>query len=139
MLINKAIEIAAKAHNNQTDKAGEPYILHPLRVMLSVKGETEQCAAVLHDVLEDTDITEEYLISEGFSLEIIDALRLLTRKKEDDYMEYISRLKSNRTAKAVKLADLTDNMNISRIKNPTEVDYMRIEKYKRAQSVLMTQ
>ena len=132
MLINKAIEIAAKAHNNQTDKAGEPYILHPLRVMLSVKGET----AVLHDVLEDTDITEEYLISEGFSLEIIDALRLLTRKKEDDYMEYISRLKSNRTARAVKLADLTDNMDISRIKNPTEVDYQRLEKYRKAKKLL---
>ena len=136
MLINKAIEIAAKAHNNQTDKAGEPYILHPLRVMLSVKGETEQCAAVLHDVLEDTDITEEYLISEGFSLEIIDALRLLTRKKEDDYMECISRLKSNRTARAVKLADLTDNMDISRIKNPTEVDYQRLEKYRKAKKLL---
>lgn len=136
MLINKAIEIAAKAHNNQTDKAGEPYILHPLRVMLSVKGETEQCAAVLHDVLEDTDITEEYLISEGFGLEIIDALRLLTRKKEDDYMEYISRLKSNRTARAVKLADLTDNMDISRIKNPTEVDFQRLEKYRKAKKLL---
>ena len=136
MLINKAIEIAAKAHNNQTDKAGEPYILHPLRVMLSVKGETEQCAAVLHDVLEDTDITEEYLISEGFSLEIIDALRLLTRKKEDDYMEYISRLKSNRTARAVKLADLTDNMDISRIKNPTEVDYQRFVKFRKAKKLL---
>ena len=69
-------------------------------------------------------------------MEIIDALRLLTRKKEDDYMEYISRLKSNRTARAVKLADLTDNMDISRIKNPTEVDYQRLEKYRKAKKLL---
>lgn len=139
MLINKAIEIAAKAHDNQTDKAGKPYIFHPLRVMLSVKGETEQCTAVLHDVLEDTDIIEEYLLSEGFSLEIIDALRLLTRKEDDDYMEYIERLKSNKIAKAVKLADLADNMDISRIESPTEADYLRIEKYKKAYRLLKIQ
>ncbi|MCD8037357.1 MAG: HD domain-containing protein [Clostridiales bacterium] len=137
MLINKAIELAAKAHDGQLDKAGKPYIFHPLRVMLNVSGgEYEQCAAVLHDVLEDTDTTAGNLEAEGFPKEIIEAVCLLTRIEGGDYMEYVRRLKSNPIAKAVKLSDLADNMDMSRIKNPTARDFERLEKYKKARAIL---
>ena len=137
MLINKAIETAARAHDGQLDKAGKPYILHPLRVMMNVEGgEMEQCAAVLHDVLEDSPLTAEDLAAEGFGVEIIEAVKLLTRTADEDYLEYVRRLKANPIAKAVKLADLTDNMDMSRIKEPTERDYKRLEKYKRAKEIL---
>ena len=89
-MLESAIATAAKAHEGQTDKAGKPYILHPLRVMLNVKGcIPEQCAAVLHDVIEDTDITAEALLELGFSKEVVDAVVLLTRSKDEDYMEYV--------------------------------------------------
>lgn len=137
MLINKAIEIASKAHDGQLDKAQNPYIFHPLRVMLYTQGgEKEQCVAVLHDVLEDTNLTAEYLLNEGFGEDIVTALKLLTRTPEDDYMEYIHRLKNNPIARAVKLADLRDNMDMTRIPNPTEKDFIRLEKYKKAKAIL---
>lgn len=137
MLINKAIETAAKAHDGQADKAGQPYIYHPLRVMLYAEGaENVKCAAALHDVMEDSDITEKALREMGFSEDIITALRLLTRREGQDYFEYVKNLKSNPIAKAVKLADLKDNMDMSRIKEPTERDLMRLEKYKKARALL---
>ena len=137
MLINKAISIAALAHDGQTDKAGKPYIFHPLRVMLNAEGdENVKCAAVLHDVLEDTAITVADLEAAGFGENIITALKLLTRTPDDDYMEYVKRLKNNSIAKAVKLADLADNMDMSRIPSPTERDFARLEKYKRALEIL---
>ena len=137
-MLESAIATAAKAHEGQTDKAGKPYILHSLRVMLNVKGcIPEQCAAVLHDVIEDTDITAEALLELGFSKEVVDAVVLLTRSKDEDYMEYVKRLKANPIARAVKLADLSDNMDMSRIANPTEKDLARLEKYKKAKSILL--
>lgn len=136
-MLDKAILIAAKAHNGQTDKGGEPYILHPLRVMSSVKSERERICAVLHDVIEDTDITLEYLRGEGFSEEIIAALEALTRGQNETYDEFIDRIIKNKTACHVKLADLKDNMNLSRIKNPTEKDYDRIEKYRKAEARIL--
>lgn len=137
MLINKAISIAALAHDGQTDKAGKPYIFHPLRVMLNAEGdENVKCAAVLHDVLEDTAITVADLEAAGFGETIITALKLLTRTPDDDYMGYVKRLKNNSIAKAVKLADLADNMDMSRIPSPTERDFARLEKYKRALEIL---
>ncbi len=137
-MLESAIATAAKAHEGQTDKAGKPYILHPLRVMLNVKGGIpEQCAAVLHDVIEDTDITSDTLLKLGFSKEVVDAVVLLTRSKDEDYMEYVKRLKANPIARAVKLADLSDNMDMSRIPNPTEKDLARLEKYKKAKSILL--
>lgn len=137
MLINKAIETAAKAHDGQLDKAGQPYIYHPLRVMLYAEGDEKvKCAAVLHDVMEDSPITENYLKKEGFDDEIITALKLLTRSEEQDYFEYVKNLKSNPIAKAVKLADLKDNMDMSRIKEPKERDFLRLEKYKKAKALL---
>lgn len=106
-MLESAIATAAKAHEGQTDKAGKPYILHPLRVMLNVKGGIpEQCAAVLHDVIEDTDITSDTLLKLGLFKGSGDAVVLLTRSKDEDYMEYVKRLKANPIARAVKLADL---------------------------------
>ena len=135
-MLESAIATAAKAHEGQTDKVGKPYILHPLKVMLNVKGGIpEQCAAVLHDVIED--ITAEALLELGFSKEVVDAVVLLTRSKDEDYMEYVKRLKANPIARAVKLADLADNMDMSRIPNPTEKDFARLEKYKKAKSILL--
>lgn len=137
-MLNKAIIIASEAHNGQLDKSGKPYILHPLRVMLNVEGGIkEQCAAVLHDVLEDTYITLEYITEQGFDDDIITALKLLTRDHNEDYMDYILKLKHNTIARTVKLADLKDNMDMSRIPNPTERDFIRLEKYKKAKALLL--
>ncbi|MDD7793492.1 GTP pyrophosphokinase [Clostridium sp. 'White wine YQ'] len=131
-MLEKAIIIATKAHMGQVDKAGEVYILHPLRVMLSGKTEHERICGVLHDVIEDSEITLEYLRKEGFSEEILDALDALTRKSNESYDEFTERVIHNKLACHIKLADLNDNMNLSRIKNPTEEDYKRIEKYSKA-------
>jgi (p)ppGpp synthase/HD superfamily hydrolase len=131
-MLNKAIEIATRAHAGQVDKGGEPYILHPLRVMISRKNELERICAVLHDVVEDTDITFDKLRLEGFSEEVIEVLDCLTRRSNESYDEFIDRILCNETACNVKLADLCDNMDITRIKNPTQKDRERIKKYRDA-------
>ncbi len=131
-MLEKAILIATSAHQGQIDKAGKPYILHPLRLMFSRINEIERICAVLHDVIEDTDITLDYLRNEGFSEEILSVLDALTRRSNESYDEFISRIINNKIACYVKLADLCDNMDLSRITNPTEKDCQRIEKYRRA-------
>ncbi len=137
--LEKAIEIAAKAHAGQIDKAGQPYILHPLRMMLSVS-RVAQIPAVLHDVVEDTKVTLNDLQKAGFSEEVIEVVGLLTKtstdKSDTAYFEYLSRVAKNPIAREVKLADLRDNMDPSRIANPTEKDLKRMEKYKRAFAML---
>jgi Guanosine polyphosphate pyrophosphohydrolases/synthetases len=131
-MLEKAILIATNAHQGQVDKAGKPYILHPLRLMFSRQNETERICAVLHDVIEDTDITLDYLRNQGFSEEVLAALEALTRRSDETYDEFISRIINNRIACYVKLADLCDNMDLSRIENPSEKDYIRIQKYRKA-------
>lgn len=131
-MLEKAILIAVAAHKGQVDKGGNPYILHPLSLMLSMKKETEKICAVLHDVIEDTNITLEYLRNEGFSKEVLLALDALTKKENESYDEFIDRIIDNTIACHVKLADLNHNMDLSRIKNPSNKDYERIEKYLRA-------
>ena len=118
-MLNKAIIIATKAHNNQTDKAGCPYILHPLRVMLKLSNDTDRQVAILHDIIEDTSISIEDLRKEGFENNILIALYSITKKKNEKYFDYINRVKQNYIAKKVKIADLEDNMNLSRIRNIT--------------------
>lgn len=137
MNVEKAILIATTAHQGQTDKAGAPYILHPLRVMLSCKTEDEQICAVLHDVIEDTSVTFEDLRSAGFKEEIIVAVTALTKCKNEVYDDFINRVLQNQLACHVKLADLSDNMNLSRIPNPSEEDYQRVEKYRRASDKIL--
>ncbi|WP_434751572.1 GTP pyrophosphokinase [Paenibacillus amylolyticus] len=132
MNIELAISIALQAHKGQIDKGGHPYILHPLAVMNRVETMEEKIVAVLHDVIEDTDVTIEALREYGFSEEILTAIRLLTRSKEDTYEQFIEKTLMNPIARNVKIADIKENMNISRIKNPTEHDYNRLEKYKKA-------
>lgn len=131
-MLEEAILIAVSAHKGQIDKGGNPYILHPLSLMLSVNGKIEQICAVLHDVIEDTDITLEYLEKEGFSQEVIQALDALTRRDNESYDEFIGRITYNRVACNVKLADLNHNMDLSRIPSPSKKDYDRVEKYKKA-------
>lgn len=128
-MLEKAIRLAAKGHEGQMDKGGQPYILHPIRVMLQCETIEEKTVAMLHDLLEDTFITAEDLRQESFPEEIIEAVLLLTREKDADYMAYIARICENRLAARVKLADLTDNMDLNRLPGLTRRDFERLEKY----------
>jgi len=130
--LERAIQIAARAHEGQVDKAGAPYILHPLRVMLSVEGEEQRIAAILHDVLEDTSVTEQDLRAEGYSDSVLAALAHLTRLPTESYEEFIDRACQHPIARSVKLADLYDNSDITRLPEPTERDYKRLRKYQNA-------
>ncbi|WP_222128611.1 GTP pyrophosphokinase [Paenibacillus xylanexedens] len=132
MDIELAISIALQAHKGQRDKGEHPYILHPLAVMNRVESMEEKIVAVLHDVIEDSEVTIEELRGLGFSEEILTAIQLLTRSTEDSYEEFIEKTTTNRTARKVKIADIQENMNISRIKNPTQEDVHRLEKYRKA-------
>lgn len=131
-MLDKAVRIAAKAHEGQVDKAGQPYILHPLRVMFTRRDEATRICAVLHDVIEDSDITFEYLRKEGFSEEVLSDLDALTKRENENYNDFIGRVIENKIACKVKFADLCDNMDLSRISNPTQEDYRRVEKYRKA-------
>jgi (p)ppGpp synthase/HD superfamily hydrolase len=128
-LLERAIEIAVTAHKDQVDKAGKPYILHPLRLMFRMQTENEMIAAILHDVVEDTDWTIEKLEAEEFDEEVINAVRLLTHNKKVPYKKYIEAIKANKIALRVKLADLEDNMDIKRIAHPKFKDYARLAEY----------
>lgn len=135
-LFEKAIMIAIKAHAGQKDKAGAPYLLHVLRVMLSVKKMDEKTVALLHDVVEDSETTIEELTKAGFPKKILKAVELLTKTESKPYKDYIEEIKQNELARVVKLADLKDNMNTSRLKSLTENDKLRIKKYKEAYKIL---
>ncbi|HOF16960.1 MAG TPA: phosphohydrolase [Bacteroidales bacterium] len=131
--IEKAIEIAVAAHKGQKDKSGANYILHPLRVMERGKTEIEKICGVLHDVVEDSEWTFEMLEKEGFSNEIIDVLRCVTKEsEEEDYEVFINRIAQNPIAVEVKINDLLDNMDITRFKNLNEQDLKRLNKYLKA-------
>lgn len=130
--LERAIEIAAKAHAGQVDKAGQPYVLHPLRMMLAVTTPEARMAAVLHDVVEDTAVTLEELRDEGFPAAVISAVEALTKRDGEDYETFIRRVAPNPIAREVKLADLRDNSDLSRILEPTERDRERVKKYRRA-------
>lgn len=138
--LTDAIELAAQIHDGQTDKGGEPYILHPLRVMLRMATDQERIVAMLHDVIEDSEgrVTLERLTSMGFSREITEALDALTKRPGEAYGDYIDRLKAaSKLARKVKLADLEDNMDLSRIPEPTVHDRERVEKYRAAHAELV--
>ena len=113
--IEKAVEIAAKAHAGVKDKQGKPYLLHPIRVMMGVEDEAAQIVAVLHDVVEDTSVSTDDIRAEGFSQEVIDALSLVTHRKDQPYSEYVIACKQNEIARQVKLSDLRDNSNLFRL------------------------
>ena len=130
MDLERAIEIAAAAHRGQTDKAGQPYILHPLRVMLACEGRGAQIVAVLHDVIEDTDWTPDALRAQGATDEILEALDTVTRRDHETYSEFIERAARNEIGRAVKVADLRDNLDLSRIARPTQADFARMDRYR---------
>lgn len=130
--LTKAILIAAKAHDGQTDKGGNPYILHPARLATKANSEEESIVAILHDVVEDSEITLFDLKNAGFSEDIIEALDCLTKRADESYEGFIKRIKLNPLATKVKLLDLEDNSDIGRFTNPTDKDYARIDKYKKA-------
>lgn len=136
MNLQRAIEIAVEAHHTQFDKAGAPYILHPLRVMFSVETEEERIVAVLHDVVEDgPGWAFERLEAEGFSASVIDALRLVTKRPEDQggdeesYLRFVRRTLPNAVARRVKIADIRDNLDATRFKELTENDRLRMNRY----------
>ena len=130
--LGKAIAIAAQAHQEQVDKAGAPYILHPLRMMLRMSSETEMMAAILHDVVEDTDWTLDKLRQAGFSDEVVQAVECLTHRDRETYEAFIVRVRTNAIARKVKLADLEDNMDMRRLSTLTEKDAQRLHKYHQA-------
>lgn len=132
-----ALELAVEKHKNQTDKAGNPYILHPLHVMENVNSKEGKIVAILHDIIEDTDITEDYLLKIGLSKRIVDAVVALTRSEDIDYQEYIKNLSSNPLAKEVKLADLEHNMDLKRLPTLNEKDLERNRKYQIAYHYLI--
>lgn len=135
--LERAIEIAARTHAGQLDKGGAPYILHPLRVMLRVAPGAQQIVAVLHDVVEDSEVTFEDLEREGFSAEVIAGLRAVTKVEGESYEDFVARAALDPVGKAVKLADLMENSDLSRIAEPSQKDLERIEKYGRAIRYLM--
>lgn len=132
MDVERAIEIAAVAHKGQIDKAGEPYILHPLRLLQAAQTEDERVVAVLHDVVEDTDWTIDQLRDEGLTEAQAAALDAITRRISETYEEFIERAGSNELARAVKILDLKDNADMSRFGSPTQKDLERPDKYRRA-------
>jgi (p)ppGpp synthase/HD superfamily hydrolase len=136
--LERAIEIAAKAHAGQLDKAGQPYILHPLRVMLAMDSDAARVVAVLHDVVEDTPVTPESLAAEGFATEIVAAVEALTRRRGESRMAAAARAAANPLTRRVKLADNADNLDLSRIPNPTERDFARMREYARVRELLLT-
>lgn len=129
--------IAEKAHADQVDKAGEPYIGHPAHVAASVEGDKAKAVAWLHDVVEDTSTTFDDLRAAGVDDEVLAALELLTHDKSAPYMEYVAAIKKNDLARTVKLADLAHNSDLSRLPEVTETDLRRVEKYRQAIEVLM--
>ena len=135
--LERAIVIAAEGHAGATDKGGAPYVLHPLRIMLTLNSDEERIVAALHDVCEDCPgWTLERLEAEGFSKSVIDALDSVTKRSGEKYHEFAERAAANPIGRNVKLADLIDNCDLSRIANPTDADYQRIEKYERAIEII---
>lgn len=137
MNLERAVAIATAAHSGQTDKAGADYILHPLRVAEAVSTVDEKIVAMLHDVVEDCPgWTFERLEAEGFGASVIEALRLVTKVGGESYEDFVRRAASNPIARAVKIADLRDNMDLTRLREITGKDMERIEKYRRALEIL---
>lgn len=135
--IKKAMNIAYQAHKNQVDKNGYPYIAHPLHLAEQMTTENTAITALLHDVVEDSDITIFDLENYGFDTEIIKAVELLTRQNNITYKEYIEKIKTNDIARTVKIADLKHNLDMTRLDNITPNDIKRAEKYKKSLAFLI--
>lgn len=131
-LLARAVAIAEQQHAGQVDKAGRPYIEHPRRVMRAMATDAERIVAILHDVVEDGDVTLAQLADEGFPQYLLDALDSVTRRPDETYEAFVARAAANPIGRRVKVADLQDNADLSRIAAPTAADLARTEKYRRA-------
>lgn len=135
-LTKKAMKICFEAHKDQVDKSGMPYVFHPFHLAEQMQDEYTTVAALLHDTVEDTDITFEYLAEQGIPEEVISAIKLLTHDESVPYLDYVRIIKENDIAKAVKLADLRHNSDLTRLDVVKEKDLVRVEKYKKAIEIL---
>ena len=135
-MTKKAMKLCFEAHKDQSDKSGMPYVFHPFHLAEQMTDENTVTAALLHDVVEDTDYTFDDLEKMGFPAEVVEALRLLTHGKDVPYMDYVRALKENPIARAVKLADLQHNSDLSRLDKADERALARAEKYKAAMALL---
>ena len=135
-LTKMAMKIAFEAHKDQVDKSGMPYIYHPFHLAEQMKDEKTTCAALLHDVVEDTSWTFDRLKEYGFGRDIIEALMLLTHNSSVPYMDYIRVIKENKIASAVKIADLKHNSDLSRLDFVDDEAIKRADKYKKALEIL---
>ncbi len=129
--------IMIHAHEGQVDKGGEPYVLHPVRVMMRVRSPEARVAALLHDVLEDSSLSLEDLHREGFSPPVLKAVQCLTRRAGETYLQFINRVKEDALAREVKIADLEDNLNVGRMAHLTGEDLLRVKKYHEALRILL--
>ena len=132
----KAMKLCFEAHKNQVDKSGMPYVFHPFHVAEQMTDEATTIVALLHDVVEDTDYTLEDLAAEGFGKDILEAVALMTHEDDVPYLDYVAKLKDNPIARAVKLADLAHNSDLSRIGEVDEETRERLEKYQKAIALL---
>ncbi len=136
-MIKQAIELCYNYHKGQVDKAGKPYFLHPMTVALNCNNDDEKVVALLHDILEDTEITVEELIEKGIPERLCRSIVVITKKENDSYEKYVDRVAKDPIAIAVKIKDLEHNMDVSRLQDPTQKDYDRIEKYRKVHSKLL--
>jgi len=132
ILVKLAHEICLTAHAGQTDKVGMPYHLHPERVAARCSTDAETIVALLHDTIEDSDVTLEYLLSQGFSQEIVDAVLSVTKREGESYMDFVARAKQNPIGRYVKIHDLEDNMDVRRLDKLTDEMIARQHKYLQA-------
>lgn len=135
-LRENAMQIAIKVHRGQLDKGGNDYINHPVRVERRCICQEDRLVALLHDTIEDGNLASEYLLLVGFSQEVVDAVLSVSRKRGEDYFEFIQRCKANPIGRRVKICDLEDNMDITRLKELTEKDIERLKKYHKAYKML---
>lgn len=136
-LFDRALQIATQVHREQKDKSGREYIMHPIRVAERCKNPKARIVALLHDTIEDTCVTAEYLRSEGFTDEIVNGVLSVTKREGESYDDFVRRAAENAIGREVKIADLEDNMDIRRLKEITDKDVHRLRKYLRAWQYLI--
>ena len=136
-LYDCALRIAIRAHEGQKDKSGREYVMHPIRVAERCKDPRAKIVALLHDTIEDTDVTADYLRKEGFPEEILSAILSVTKQEGESYEDFVRRASENSIGREVKIADLEDNMDIRRLRVITNEDVVRLQKYLRAWNYLI--
>ena len=135
-LTKKAMKLCFEKHKEQKDKTGLPYVFHPFYLATQMDDEYSTVCALLHDVVEDSDVSFDDLINDEYPIEIIDALKLLTHNSDDDYFDYVRKVCTNKLSLKVKIADLKHNSDLSRLDVIDEWALKRQEKYKKALEIL---